>query len=136
MRGRLVAAVTLGLSGPAAAQPAPASAPPRLERLGEVGPWFARCWRPPFAESIGETNEVTVRFSLRRDGTVIGEPLVTHTTRELPDPLRAAYRTAAIAMLARCAPAPVSDSLGAAIAGRPFTLRLRHGGDGRHLRRL
>lgn len=108
----------------------------RLERIQEVGPWFSRCWRPPFEDPIGAQNEVTVRFSLRRDGTVMGEPLVTHTTRELPEGVRAAYRTAAIEMLARCAPAPLSDSLGGAIAGRPFTLRLRHEGDGRHIRRL
>jgi hypothetical protein len=108
----------------------------RLERLDQIGPWISRCWRPPFEEPIGRFNEVTVRFSFRRDGTVLGQPTITFASRELPESVREAYRMVAVQMLARCSPVPLSDKLGSAIAGRPFTMRFRVESDGRALRSI
>jgi len=38
--------------------------------------------------------------------------------------VKAAYRQAALDMLKRCAPLPITDGLGAAIAGRPFVVAI------------
>ncbi len=68
--------------------------------------------------------EITLRFSLRRDGALIGKPHITY--KKLPRDAEAQRRfvESVAAALDRCLPAPVTDALGGAIAGRPLSLRL------------
>lgn len=94
-----------------------------LRRLSEIGPYFARCW----SESAGSEDgpvEATVRFALRRDGRLLGPPRIT-ATRGPDAASREIARRAALQAVQRCAPAPLSPGLGAAVAGRVLTLRFR-----------
>jgi hypothetical protein len=70
------------------------------------------------------SGEITIRFSLRRDGALLGKPKITYV-RLPPDPVerRRFLENIAVAF-DRCLPADITDALGAAIAGRPFSLHL------------
>lgn len=97
-----------------------AGAEPRISTLGEVGPALTRCWRAP--DGL-EGHEVTLRFSLRRDGTLIGAPRITYSRLPGDDADARRFVASVLAAVAACLPVAVTDELGAAIAGRPLTIR-------------
>jgi hypothetical protein len=108
-------------------EPAPApDAPPLdgrklLNRLDEIGPLLSKCLQLP-ADSIARPGmRVTLRLAFTRDGAILGEPRFTFTTSAPPD-VKAAYQRAAVDMLNRCTPLPITKELGGAIAGRPFVI--------------
>ncbi len=68
--------------------------------------------------------EFTVLLSFKRNGEVFGAR-ITYQTRNVSSGERAVYYRALVRAIALCSPLPVSPSLGAAIAGRPFTFRFR-----------
>jgi len=68
--------------------------------------------------------EITLRFSLRRDGALVGRPHVSFARLPAQADGKRAVLEAVAAAFDRCFPAPITDSLGAAVAGRPLTLRL------------
>ena len=92
--------------------------------LRQLYPALAACWSPPHfaATPQGPDVQVTARFSLRRDGSVIGTPRITYaagvTGRD-----RTLLTRATLAALGRCTPARLTPGLGRAIAGRPMALR-------------
>jgi hypothetical protein len=94
----------------------------RLDNLSALFAALRRCWRPPEMDRYPGM-QVTVRFSLTRHGEMNGEPRVTYMKRDATAAVRTAYRRAAAAALARCVPLPLSPAFGAAIAGRPLTIR-------------
>ena len=65
---------------------------------------------------------VTVRIAFTRDGEILGEPRFTFTTPGVSPEVKAAYQRAAVDMLNRCTPLPITKELGGAIAGRPFVI--------------
>ena len=68
--------------------------------------------------------ELTLVFSLKRDGALLGKPRVTYA--KLPpdqDEQKRITENIARAMNA-CLPISITDGLGGAIAGRPITIRL------------
>ncbi|SFK15698.1 hypothetical protein SAMN04488498_10341 [Mesorhizobium albiziae] len=67
--------------------------------------------------------EITLVFSLRRDGTLIGKPKVTWTKLAGDTVLQRAFVQSVLAALDKALPLPFTDSMGNAIAGRPFALR-------------
>ena len=95
-----------------AAAPAPANLP------GDVARSIAACWRPPH-----EGDEITLRMSFRRDGTVFGKPRITYMKSVGGLDGEAALATSIYAALAACEPLRFTPSLGAAIAGRTFLIR-------------
>ena len=96
-----------------------------VDRIAQIGPALRRCWKPP--EMAGNDGAMaTVRFSLRRDGTVFGQPRVTWETRRSNPDLQAAFTTSILAAVRNCTPMRLSPRFGASIAGRPFTIRF-HG---------
>ena len=97
-----------------------------LARLDAIGPAIARCWSPPPLPGDLTGAMVTVRFSLRRDGTLFGQPRIAWETRRGDAGFQNAFAQSAIAAVERCTPMRLSKDLGASIAGRPFTLRF-HG---------
>ncbi|MBL8590274.1 MAG: hypothetical protein JNK46_17200 [Methylobacteriaceae bacterium] len=101
---------------------APAPAAP-LTRIEQIGPHVARCWTPP-ADPAKRAIEATLRFSIRRDGALLGPPRIVALKAGSAD-LREEARAAAMRAVAACAPIPVAPALGAAIAGRPILLRLK-----------
>jgi len=72
-------------------------------------------------------SQVTIVFSLRRDGGLLGKPRIsfskllgdTSEERELTDSIAVGFD--------RCLPLPITDGLGGAIAGRPIALRIMIG---------
>jgi len=101
--------------GPAAAEEAPAATLADLQRE------LRACVAVP-AERAG--SEITILFSLRRDGSLLGQPRITHAMLSGDDVAQRAFVADAIAALARCLPARVTEGLGGAIAGRLFSIRI------------
>ena len=106
----LVAAAWLG--------PATALASP-LRTMDEVGASLRACWNEP-ANPSGPF--VTLSFSLRRDGRLLGAPEVTANWVPGKAVVRQRFALLAIEALERCTPLQLAPSLGDAIAGRVFTM--------------
>ena len=66
---------------------------------------------------------MSVRFSFKRSGEIIGTPRTTYVSPDAPREARDSYRNAVTASLERCTPMPFSTGLAGAIAGRPIAIR-------------
>lgn len=97
-----------------------------VDRISEIGPAFRRCWKPPPMTGAHDGVMATVRFSLRRDGSIFGQPRVTWETRRIDPALKERFTASVLDAIRNCAPVRLSPRLGASIAGRPFTIRF-HG---------
>src|SRR5690606_10819842 len=73
------------------------------------------CWQPP-ADSGGMS--MTLTFSLRRDGTLIGAPRITGKKLGPDKALNEAFEASIRGAPDKALPVPFSDSMGGAIAGR------------------
>ncbi|TIV69224.1 MAG: hypothetical protein E5V89_19710 [Mesorhizobium sp.] len=91
-----------------------------LNTMNEVGTALQACWTPP-ADS--GTASVTLSFSFKRDGTLIGPPKPTAIKVSGDDKARQAYVDAATAALRNCLPLSFSPALAKGIAGNVFTLQ-------------
>jgi hypothetical protein len=91
----------------------------QLNTMGEVGRAIQACWNPP-AEA--KDASVTLSFSFRRDGTLIGSPRPTKIKIDGDDRARKAFVDAAIAAVQGCAPLQFSSKLAEGIAGQVFTM--------------
>jgi hypothetical protein len=67
--------------------------------------------------------QITVQMSFKRSGELLGQPRITFETVGASNDERLTYRIAVVQMLKRCAPLPFTQSLGGAVAGRPFIVR-------------
>ena len=105
--------------------PFPAQAEPHrpLNTYREVFAALEACYRPPPLDRARPGMQITFQLSFRRDGTILGEPRITYETPEASEDQRYAYRLAVAEALERCTPLPFSESLGGAVAGRPFNMR-------------
>lgn len=88
------------------------------------------CVRPPRTARNAPGMEITVVLAFRRNGEILGRPRVTYETPGASDDDRLAWRTAIMDAVQRCTPLPLTDGLGAAVAGRPLRIKF----DGRHLK--
>jgi hypothetical protein len=86
---------------------------------------FALCSRVPAPSRDWTGAEITVRFSLRRDGQLIGPPRIAYSRLPLVPAEQKPFVAAALAALATCFPAELTPGLGGAIAGRMLTVRIR-----------
>ena len=110
-----------------------AAQPERLEAVGEDKPpldtirdMFAAlraCWVPPAKEEAHRGMEYTIRFALKRDGTMIAAPRMTYASHDVSTQTRTAYRDAIDAALKRCTPLHFSGGMAGAVAGRPIAVR-------------
>jgi hypothetical protein len=82
-----------------------------------------KCWKPPPAEQAHAGMQITVRFSITRDGRLQGKAAIRYESPDASEDERMAYRLAVADSLAHCAPFPVTEGLGNAIAGKPITIR-------------
>ena len=89
-----------------------------VETPRDVAPAIAACWHPPH-----EGDEVTIRMSFRRDGSIFGRPLITYLHAREGSGGEPALARSIYAAVAACTPLPFSAGLGAAIAGRVFLMR-------------
>jgi hypothetical protein len=72
-------------------------------------------------------SEVTVLFTLRRDGSLQGQPRITHSRLVGDAASQRDFVAGALAALAACFPVPITEGLGGAIAGRPIRYRVTSG---------
>ena len=97
-----------------------------VDRLDQIAPAIRRCWNPPPLPGELTGAMVSLRFSLRRDGSLFGQPRVTWETKRGDTEFQQRFSDSAVAAIRSCTPMRLSAGLGASIAGRPFTIRF-HG---------
>ena len=81
---------------------------------------LGKCWQPPAGS---EGLEVTVRFSLKRDGSLNGKPQITWLKRGGTESQRRAFVASVFGALESSLPVPFTEAMGRATAGRPMTMR-------------
>ena len=94
-----------------------------INTVREIRAALRACWVPPSVAVARDNMAISVRLSFKRNGDVLGVPLITYTSLGLSENERRAYRAALDETLARCAPLPFSDAFGSIIAGRPINVR-------------
>jgi hypothetical protein len=94
-----------------------------LDNIGDLFAALRSCWSPPEASAAREGMQMSVRFSFKRSGEIIGSPRLTFATAGAPAEVRTTYLKAINASLAACAPLKFTGNLGGAIAGRPIAIR-------------
>ena len=97
--------------------------PARVNTIDELFARLRQCWQPPKLPEGHPGIQITVLFTLRRDGEIFGRPKITFESPEASTEDSIAYRTAVMETLQRCTPMPFTESMGGAIAGR--TIRFR-----------
>ncbi|AZO32682.1 MULTISPECIES: hypothetical protein [unclassified Mesorhizobium] len=107
------------IAGALLALPLPANATP-LNTMNEVGVALQACWTPP---ANSGNSSVTLSFSFKRDGTLIGPPKPTAIKVSGDDKARQAFVDAATAALRNCLPLSFSPALAQGIPGKVFTLQ-------------
>ena len=76
------------------------------------------------APSGNPGSEITIVFALKRDGSLLGKPRITHSHLLGDADAQLAFVAGAIGALAKCLPTNITDGLGGAIAGRPLSIRI------------
>ena len=94
-----------------------------LDNIGDLFAALRSCWTPPQAGAAKEGMQMTVRFSFKRSGDMIGPPRVTFATAGVPADVRDTYFKAISASLDACVPLKFTGGLGGALAGRPIAIR-------------
>jgi hypothetical protein len=94
-----------------------------LDNIGDLFAALRACWTPPQADTAREGMQMTVRFSFKRSGEMIGPPRVTFATAGAPAEVRDTYFKAINASLNTCVPLKFTGGLGGALAGRPIAIR-------------
>ncbi len=112
---RIIASLAFLATSPIEAETAPANTLPDLWRE------LSACVRAP-SESVG--SEVTILFTLKRDGSLLGKPRITHSHLLGDGDAQNAFVAGAVGALAKCLPVSITDGLGGAIAGHPLSIRI------------
>ena len=94
-----------------------------LDSIGDLFATLRSCWTPPPVDSAREGMQMSVRFSFKRTGEIIGAPRLTFSTAGVPADTRATYLKAINASLQACMPLKFTGTLGGALAGRPIAIR-------------
>jgi hypothetical protein len=94
-----------------------------LDTIGDLFAALRSCWSPPTADSAREGMQMSVRFSFKRSGEIIGAPRMTFATADAPADTRTTYLKAINASLDACLPLKFTGNLGGALAGRPIAIR-------------
>jgi hypothetical protein len=69
-------------------------------------------------------SEVTIVFSLKRDGALLGKPRISHAKLFGDANDQRQFIAGVLAAFGRCLPVSVTEGLGGAIAGRPMSFRV------------
>ncbi|TPK77268.1 cell envelope integrity protein TolA [Mesorhizobium sp. B2-4-15] len=91
-----------------------------LNTMDDVGAAIQACWTPP--PDAGDST-VTLSFSFKRDGTLIGAPRPTAAKVAGDDKARKSFIDAAVAAVKNCTPLTFSPTLAQGIGGNVFTLQ-------------
>ena len=99
-------------------RPVRPSAP--INNLDDLMVAFVGCWSPPPLEGNRRPLDLTFQVSFKRSGELFGKPRMIDFARPVTDEERQIYYTAVAEAIERCATMPFTDSMGGAVAGRPF----------------
>ena len=94
-----------------------------LDTIGDLFAALRSCWSPPPADNARAGMQMSVRFSFKRSGEMIGTPRMTFATSGVPMDTRTTYLDAINASLNGCLPLNFTKGLGGALAGRPIMIR-------------
>ena len=94
----------------------------RVDTIRDVFRALQACWQPPSGSGFSG-QELTVRFSFKRTGELLGKPRITYYRAGTQDDRREPFTNSVREALERCSPLPVTEGLGRAIAGRIFAIR-------------
>jgi hypothetical protein len=94
-----------------------------LDTIGDLFSALRSCWSPPPAETAQAGMQMSVRFSFKRSGEMIGAPRITYATAGVSADVRDTYLKAINASLDGCLPLKFTGGLGGALAGRPIAIR-------------
>jgi len=95
-----------------------------LDSIRDMFAALRACWVPPPKDEARHGMEYTIRFALKRDGTMIAAPRMTYSTSHgIPTATRDIYRDAIDEALKRCIPLHFSAGMAGAVAGRPIAIR-------------
>jgi hypothetical protein len=97
----VVAAVVSGIGsiGCASAQSAQTEHP--INSVREIHASLRACWISP---AMGTRPQVTVRLSFKRNGEILGRPLISYVSPDISEDERTALHAAVAAAVARCTP--------------------------------
>ena len=94
-----------------------------LDTIGDLFAELRSCWSPPATDAAREGMQMSVRFSFKTSGEMIGPPRLTFATSGVPADTRTTYLKAINASLDSCLPLKLTQGLGGALAGRPIMIR-------------
>src|SRR5690349_16043752 len=94
-----------------------------LDTIGDLFAALRSCWSPPSPDTGRAGMQMSVRFSFKTSGEMIGPPRLTFATSGAAADTRAAYLKAINASLDACLPLKFTEGLGGALAGRPIAIR-------------
>src|SRR5215212_7389690 len=94
-----------------------------LDTIGDLFAALRSCWSPPPPDVARRGMQMSVRFSFKRSGEIIGAPRLTYATAGVPADVRSAYLKSINASLETCVPLKFTGGLGGALAGRPIAIR-------------
>ena len=94
-----------------------------LNTIADLFAALRSCWTPPPADSAQSGMQMSVRFSFKRSGEMIGAPRMTYFTEGASQDTRSTYLKAINASLNSCVPMKFTADLGGALAGRPIAIR-------------
>jgi hypothetical protein len=94
-----------------------------LDSIRDTFAALRACWLPPPNDEARHGMEYTIRFALKRDGTMIAPPRMTYSSHGVPTATRDIYREAIDEALKRCIPLHFSAGMAGAVAGRPIAIR-------------
>lgn len=97
--------------------PATAGLKKPVNVLADIAPGIAACWHAPH-----ENDEITIRLSFTRQGMLIGRPRIMFMKSNAGADGEADLANSMMEALHDCTPLAFTDSFGAAVAGRVFTL--------------
>ena len=113
-------AVLVAASSAAFAKAAAPKGP--LNTLADVRQALRGCWEWPPVSETKMGMDLTIRLSFKNNGEIFGAR-ITYQSPDVSEDERALYYGVLLRALTLCSPLPVSESLGNAIAGRPFFFR-------------
>ncbi len=89
-----------------------------LKTMDDVGRAIATCWKP----AAGLKGTVTLSFSFKRDGTLIGPPRPTNISVAGDSAARDKFIGTAVDALKACTPLTFSPDLAEGMGGQVFTM--------------
>jgi hypothetical protein len=96
----------------------PADADP-LTTMDQVGKAVLACWKPPAGFTA---SSVTLSFSLKRDGSLIGPPQPTAIDVTGDENAHRQFIAAAMSAVDQCTPVALAPALAQGIGGQVFTM--------------